>query len=106
MELDTATLAELGRLAAAAPEGPWHYRPARDLTLTGQEGFVLGTIHSAEAGAFIVAAREAVPALLREHEVLTRLVRQHIVQFNVCLACGPVADGHALRCPALPFLAR
>jgi len=106
MELDTATLAELGRLAAAAPRGPWRYQPDQDLALTGQDGFVLGTIHSAEAGAFIVAARQALPVLLGENEALTRLVRQHIVQFNVCLACGPVADGHALRCPALPFLSR
>jgi len=106
MTLDTETLSELGRLAAAAPRGPWHYDHDEALTLSGERGFVLGTIHSAEAGAFIAAAREAVPELLRENETLTRLVRSHIVQFGVCLACGPVKDGHALRCPALPFLSR
>jgi hypothetical protein len=106
MALDSTTLSALSRLAAAAPSGPWRYDPAKAMTLTGEEGFVLGTIHSPEAGAFIAAARHAVPELLRENEALTRLVRQHIVQFGVCLACGPVKDGHALRCPALPFLSR
>jgi len=106
MTLDADALAALRRLEAAAPRGPWRYDPDQALTLTGPEGFVLGTIHSAAAGAFAAAAREAVPALLKENEALTSLVRQHIVQFGVCLACGPVADGHQLRCPALPFLSR
>ena len=104
MALDPTTLSELSRLAAAAPRGPWRYDASKATILTGAKGVVLGSLQSAEAGAFIVAAREAVPELLREHEALVRLVRQHIVQFRVCLACGPVADGHAMGCPARPVL--
>jgi hypothetical protein len=104
MALDTAEVTRLARLSAEAPRGPWSFEPARSPTLLGQRGLVLGSIHSGEAGAFIVAARETVPELLQERETLIRLVRQHIVQFGVCLACGPIRDGHALRCPALPFL--
>lgn len=105
MSTETTTPAELARLAAEAPRGPWRFDPDASLALQGRDGLVLATVHSVEAGAFIAAAREAVPALLREREALVSLVRQHIVQFGVCLACGPVKDGHALRCPALPFLA-
>ena len=106
MALDSSTISSLKQLVADAPRGPWRFERNRSPALTGEGGAILAELRSAEAGAFIVAAREALPALLQENELLVRLVRQHIVQFGVCLACGPVQDGHALQCPARPFLAR
>lgn len=94
------------QVTAAAPAGPWHLDASRGSALATAAGEHLGTITSPEGGAFVVAAREALPALLAELDHLVAIVRDvGQAQERHCPDCGPLdALGHRKRCRVAPYL--
>lgn len=93
------------RVTADAPQGPWHFEPERG-ALSAGGGERLGEVASAQAGEFIAAAREAMPALLAEVEHLVALLREvGQPRERLCPDCGPLdALGHKKRCRIAPYL--
>jgi hypothetical protein len=69
-KIDQKAIDRLKSLALAAPPSPWRFDANRSTSLTTADRVLLGDLTSEEAGAFIVAAREIVPALLAEVERL------------------------------------
>jgi hypothetical protein len=96
------------QVTAAAPAGPWHVDASRGSALATAAGEDLGAIASPEGGAFVVAARDALPVLLAELDHLVAIVRditQAQAQERHCPDCGPLdALGHRKRCRVAPYL--
>lgn len=94
------------QITEAAPSAPWRFDPARGSDLLGPGGDRLGELGTESAGAFVAAAREAMPVLLAEHDHLVALLRA-VAQprDRQCLDCGPLdALGHRKRCRLAPYL--
>jgi hypothetical protein len=94
------------QITAAAPPGPWRLGADRDSGLTAAGGERLGELDSPEGGAFVLAAREAMPVLLAELDHLVALVRDlGQAKERLCPDCGPLdALGHRKRCRIAPYL--
>lgn len=108
MSISAAQANHWRTLTTAAPPGPWKSGEGLSTSLTAARGLVLGELKRAETGAFIVAAREAVPALLDERDALLSIIREIAARPGPCLACGGAPDGraaaHAPGCRVGPFL--
>jgi hypothetical protein len=94
--IDPKSIARLKAAVDAAPPPPWRYDPTRGTSLTADDRSRLGDIVSEEAGAFVVAAREILPGLLRERDQLRDLVRRLSTGRNgtmlQCLVCTQVTQ--------------